>query len=171
MQDYFLNENSHAFVPSALTILPYINLLASKYSALNLPVIFTKNIITEDDSSMMSKWWNDCIRLDNPLSSITKELNINNGIGITKSQYDAFYQTGLDEILCAKNIKQIVITGVMTHLCCETTARSAFVRGYEVFFPVNGTATYNNNLHLASLTNLSHGFAIPVLIEDLINKL
>jgi hypothetical protein len=29
----------------------------------------------------------------------------------------------------------------------------------------------NESLHLASLTNLSHGFAIPVLIEDLINEL
>ena len=61
-----------------------------------------------------------------------------------------------------------VISGVMTHLCCETTARAAFMRGFEVFFTVDGTATYNEALHRSSLLTLSHGFAIPVLIDELL---
>jgi isochorismate hydrolase len=171
MQDYFLNKTSHAFVPSALAIVPLINSLVYHYSSLKLPVIFTKNINTVENSSMMSKWWKDLITEDNILNCISDKLFTDNGVVIIKSQYDAFYKTDLENILKLKNIKQLIVTGVMTHLCCETTARSAFVRGYEVFLPVNGTATYNESLHLASLTNLSHGFAIPVLIEDLINEL
>ncbi|MHA1167787.1 MAG: isochorismatase family protein, partial [Candidatus Hodarchaeales archaeon] len=49
-----------------------------------------------------------------------------------------------------------------------STARSAFIRGYEVFFAVDGTATYNENFHEATLLNLSHGFSTLVLIKDLL---
>ena len=61
----------------------------------------------------------------------------------------------------------MVVSGVMTHLCCETTARSAFVRGFEVFFLIDGTATYNKEHHLATLLNLSHGFANLVLSGEI----
>ncbi len=168
MQNYFLLETSHAFIPSAFEIIPQINSLVREFTARKLPVIFTKNINTPENAGMMSKWWKDLITEDNPLSEITKDITTGKSTIITKSQYDAFYETELDSILKGKEVQQLVITGVMTHLCCETTARTAFVRGYEVFFPVNGTATYNEKFHLASLANLSHGFAVPVLIEEII---
>jgi len=63
-----------------------------------------------------------------------------------------------------------VVCGVMTHLCCETTAREAFVRGFEVFFPVDGTASYNQKFHEASLQNLAHGFAILTTVEQLLQE-
>jgi bifunctional isochorismate lyase / aryl carrier protein len=59
----------------------------------------------------------------------------------------------------------------MTHLCCETTARSAFTHGFEVFFTIDGTATYNERFHIATLLNLSHGFALAVLVEEVIEML
>ena len=64
-----------------------------------------------------------------------------------------------------------MIAGVLTHLCCETTARSAFVRGFKVFFTVDGTATYYEDFHRATLLNLSHGFAVPVLVDDIRKKM
>ena len=170
MQDYFLLESSHAYIPSASVIIPPLNLLINEYFSHNLPVIFTQNINTPQNSQMMSKWWKDLITEGSRYSAISKDIEKEKGIVILKSQYDAFYVTKLENILKEKLVKQLVITGVMTHLCCETTARSAFVRGYEVFFPVNGTATYNEKFHLASLANLSHGFAVPILTEDLIKK-
>jgi len=95
------------------------------------------------------------------------DFNIPQAELIIKSQYDAFYDTNLHEILRKNNIEQVIITGVMTHLCCETTARSAFIRGYNVFFPIDGTATYNEDFHNATLTNLAHGFANITLINNL----
>jgi len=59
----------------------------------------------------------------------------------------------------------------MAHLCCETTARSAFVKGFEVVFVIDGTATYNKDFYISTLLNLSHGFAIPVLTEEILNLL
>ena len=96
---------------------------------------------------------------------------MSNGIVLKKSQYDAFYDTSLEDVLKKNRVSQVVICGVMTHLCCETTARSAFMRGFEVFFTVDGTATYNKNFHLATLLNLSHGFATPTLVNELLTSL
>jgi isochorismate hydrolase len=115
----------------------------------------------------MASWWNDLIRIDNPQSAIIPEFDFSNKYVLRKSQYDAFYGTSLEDTLHKKGVSQVVVSGVMTHLCCETTARSAFVRGFEVFFIVDGTATYNEDHHLAALLNLSHGFATPILAAEI----
>jgi nicotinamidase-related amidase len=47
----------------------------------------------------------------------------------------------LEKILRAKGIQDLIISGMMTNLCCETTARDAFMRDYRVFFLIDGTAT------------------------------
>jgi isochorismate hydrolase len=116
----------------------------------------------------MGRWWRDLIKQDEERSLITREFDTNQATTILKNQYDAFYGTDLENILRREGITQVVITGVMTHLCCETTARSAFMRGFEVFFTVDGTATYNEEFHRATLLNLAHGFAVPVLMEELL---
>jgi nicotinamidase-related amidase len=38
-------------------------------------------------------------------------------------------------------VRQLVIAGFMTHMCCDTTARQASERGYDVIFLTDGTAT------------------------------
>ena len=168
MQKYFIDETSHAFVPGAKTVVENINKLVAYYSRKKCTVVFTRHINNESDAGLMGKWWKELITVDNPLVEITEKLDTTKGIIINKSQYDAFYKTELKKLLTERNIKQIVITGVMTHLCCETTARSGFVNGFDVFFAIDGTAAYNKNYHNASLLNLAHGFAVPVLVKQLI---
>ena len=171
MQRYFLEKSSHAYIPSALSIIPKIKSLAHAFNEKNLPIILTRHLNSKEDAKLMALWWKDIITEKDDLSEIIPELNLPNSIVIKKTQYDGFYQTPLEDILREKGITQIVITGVMSHLCCETTARSAFVRGFTVFFPVDGTATYNEDFHWATFLNLSHGFVIPLLIEELQNHL
>lgn len=168
MQNYFFQEGSHAFVPSAPVILPNLHALIEKFYAWERPVVFTRHINTAADAGMMSRWWKDLLLADAPESAIIPMLDTSKGIQLHKTQYDAFYNTTLDEILRERRAEQVVIAGVMTHLCCETTARSAFVRGFEVFFCVDGTATYNREFHLAALTTLSHGFAVPVMCDEIV---
>ncbi|MBN2735106.1 MAG: isochorismatase family protein [Methanomicrobiaceae archaeon] len=170
MQDYFLNENSHAFVPSTQAIIPGIKKLAYAFITAGRPVFCTRHINCDSDSGMMSEWYREVIREDNEKSQITSIFEIPDINVIKKTQYDAFYKTNLEEMLKEKKIKSVVITGVLTHLCCETTARSAFIRGFRVFFPVDGSATYYEKNHLASLLNLSGGFAVPVTIDGLIKE-
>ncbi|MFZ5857639.1 MAG: isochorismatase family protein [Chloroflexota bacterium] len=170
MQNYFLREASHAFIPSAPAILPNIQNLIHDFHAHGLPVIFTCHVNTDADAGMMSRWWRDVIHPDSQAGAIHSSLDVAKGIVLEKTQYDAFYNTVLDETLRGRGVEQVVITGVMTHLCCETTARSAFVRGFEVFFCVDGTATYAEKFHRASVLNLSHGFVLPVLCEEIVNS-
>ncbi len=171
MQKYFLDDSSHAYVPSAQAIIPGIDELVKEYTTKSLPIIFTRHVNSVQNAKLMAKWWKDLIHEENPLSEIIEELHVSNGIVLKKSQYDAFYDTSLEDILKKNRVNQVVICGVMTHLCCETTARSAFMRGFEVFFTVDGTATYNENFHLATLLNLSHGFATPTLVNELLTSL
>ncbi len=171
MQRYFLDPGSHAFVPSAPAIVPGLLKLIELFMKLEQPVILTRHLNTSRNAGSLSRWWADMIREDDPMSELIPELAETDGEVLVKNQYDAFYGTPLEEWLKKREITQVVIGGVMTHLCCETTARSAFVRGFEVFFLVDGTATYNLKFHRATLLNLSHGFAHPVLVEEVINRL
>ncbi len=61
---------------------------------------------------------------------------------LTKPHYDGFYGTKLASILYELKIENLIISGVWGNLSCESTARSAFIRGFHVAFPsdVNGFA-------------------------------
>ena len=167
MQSYFLEPASHAFIPSAPAIVPGLKALVETYFANDLAVIFTQHLNSVQDAGSMGSWWRDLISVENPHSAIIPEFDYSNRFVLRKNQYDAFYGTSLEEILQRKKVSQVLISGVMTHLCCETTARSAFMRGFEVFFIVDGTATYNQDHHLATLLNLTHGFATPMLTSEI----
>ena len=171
MQGYFLNPSSHAFIPSAPAILPGVNALIRCYTRHHLPVFVTRHLNTSEDAGLMATWWRDLVRAEDPLSTLDSRLEQGIGLEIQKTRYDAFFNSPLEELLHEQHVSQVVICGVMTHLCCETTARSAFMRGFEVFFTVDGTATYTEAFHRASLLNLSHGFAVPVLVENILEKL
>jgi isochorismate hydrolase len=171
MQEYFLRPESHAYVPSARIILPGLQALVKAWTVKGLPVIYTRHLNNAENAAGMAIWWRELLLDENPLSAISSDFDSVTGVVVQKSQYDAFFGTSLEAKLRELGRVQVVICGVMTHLCCETTARSAFMRGFEVFFPVDGTATYNEAFHRATLLNLSHGFASLTLIGNLLAAL
>lgn len=160
MQSYFLTEGSHAFIPSALPIIPRLNQVIKKFRAEDRPLLATRHVNAPEDAGLMASWWSELITVDHPLGQIHPDLDIHEEEIVFKTQYDAFYKSDLEKRLEDLGIRQLVIGGVMAHLCCETTARSAFVRGFEVFFLIDGTATYSADLHVSSLRTLAHGFAV-----------
>lgn len=171
MQDYFLREESHAFVSSAEAIVSNIIQLAEKFNSNGYPVYLTQHLNVQGQAGMMEEWWDDLLTEDHPHMNISSEMSQVKGKLIKKSQYDAFYKTELLDELKKNEITDVVITGVMTHLCCETTGRAAFVNGFRVWFVVDGTATYNKEFHLNSIRNLDHGFAYPILTSELMKLL
>jgi len=171
MQRYFLEGASHAFIPSAAAIIPRLRRLQSTFIHYRLPLVQTRHIDTPQNAGQMGAWWKELLVQTNPLSEITADIRDERATVFVKSQYDAFYRTGLEQWLTERQISQVVISGVMTHLCCETTARSAFMRGFEVFFTVDATASYNRSFHQASVLNLAHGFAVPVLNQQVITAI
>jgi isochorismate hydrolase len=172
MQEYFIDKNSHAFTPSAQFIVPNINSLIKRYRKLDLPIIFTIHAYKNDeDPGIMGRWWRDVLRVDNPMSKIHLKINWNKeDITLRKNRYSAFNGTNLDEILTDMNINTLLISGIMTHLCCESTARDAFMRDYETYFVVDATAATSELLHVSSLRTLVDGCVIPVKTSDIIKE-
>lgn len=170
MQNFFTNSNSHAFIPSAQSIIKPIHRIIKKMVLLDRPIIFTRHVTSNQEKDLMKLWWRDSISANGKESNITEELPSNQGIKIIKNYYSAFMNTELENILNTNEIKQVLITGVMSHLCCETTLREAFMRGFEPFFVVDATATYTEQLHLGTIRAVSHGFGVCLSSEEILNE-
>lgn len=136
----------------------------------NIEIIYVRHNDSANDSGHMIQWWGgDKIEYGSEEWQIIKELDTKNCTIIDKSQYSAFYNTKLHEILQSKGITDVIISGVMTNCCCETATRDAFMRGYNVFFINDATATINQELHLATIKNLAFGFAYVLNTKELIH--
>jgi nicotinamidase-related amidase len=61
---------------------------------------------------------------------------------LTKTSRNAFTTTNLQQLLTAHGVREVVICGIQTEQCCETTARLAADLGYRVDFVIDATATF-----------------------------
>jgi ureidoacrylate peracid hydrolase len=86
---------------------------------------------------------------------------------VTKHRYGAFHNTDLDTILRVHGIRAVVLTGVATNACVDTTAREAFVRDYYVVLTADGTACYSDEAHEATLTTIDKYFGPVVTVNEL----
>jgi ureidoacrylate peracid hydrolase len=77
---------------------------------------------------------------------------------VTKHRYSAFHNTDLDTILRANGIRTMVLTGVVTNVCVEPTAREGFVRDYYIVAVGDGTAAYAPADHEMTLSNIDRFF-------------
>jgi nicotinamidase-related amidase len=132
----------------------------------SIPVLFTRhNHKSPSDYGMLGEWWDNDLVLDGTVEAeLMPEIRRLAGQNevVEKNTYSAFENTGLQERLVEMGVKEVIVTGVMTNLCCETTAREAFVKGFRVFFSTDATATLDLELHEATLKNLAYGFAYLV---------
>ena len=157
MQRYFFSIAT----PILGNVLSIIEACRSK----GIRIIFTRHGHRDvsEDGGMLAEWWADHIDHGSKDWELIKALKVSDAdIIIDKHRYSVFHGTGFHESLKSQKIDELIITGVMTNCCCETTARDAFVRDYRVFFVSDATATINDELHVASLKNLAFGFAYIV---------
>lgn len=112
----------------------------------------------------MKEWWND----DLEPCEVEPCLDSQGVVKIEKNTYDAFYNTELETILKKLGVNQVFLTGVRTHLCVETTARGAFVRGFNVVVVHDACFDRDDWYHFASLKNLAHGFAVLASTEEVL---
>jgi nicotinamidase-related amidase len=95
---------------------------------------------------------------------------------IEKTKPSSFYKTNLEEILIKEDIDEVIISGYMTQMCCDTTARDAFHKGYNVKFLSDATGTIDvsndigtissKDLHKATLIAQSLRFSKVISSED-----
>ncbi len=140
----------------------------------DVPIVFTQHGHTEPDADggVLGQWWGEVILHGTADWEFFPEMKIESRDKVVpKKRYSAFFETDLDRSLRSEGIRDLVISGVMTNLCCETTDRDAFMRDYRVFFLIDGTATGRNEHHLATLKNLGFGFAYLITCDELIQML
>jgi len=62
-------------------------------------------------------------------------------------------------MLEARGIETLIITGTLTNVCCESTARDAMQRNYQVIFVADGNAALSDAEHNATLCSMAAVFA------------
>lgn len=171
MQNYFLSPESPAFVPSAVAIVPKINLLIQHFKSNSLHVIFTRHSNNSENAGLMARRWSRLTPSSGDLFELCSELDTSGAKIIDKHQYDAFYRTDLESELKYHKCESLIITGVVANLCVETTSRSAFVRGFNPIVPIDATAAYNAGLHFASMQGISYSLGETPLTLNVVEGL
>lgn len=87
---------------------------------------------------------------------------------IIKTRYSAFIGTDMDAQLRSRGINTLVITGVATNVCVESTCRHAYMLDYFVVVPEDLVASGSPARHEATLWNLDHYFGRVVDSEMLL---
>jgi len=174
MQQFFLREDSHAFLPAGRAILPNVTRLITGWRAAGAPVFLTRHAVAAgEDPGVMAGWWRDTVREGTDDARLHREVAaVGAGLPVLrKTRYSVFRGTGLEERLRDLGVRRVALAGVMTHLCVETSAREAFVRDFEVVLATDATATASESLHLGSLRALGHGFAFLARTGELLGRL
>jgi len=189
-----------SFFESMLTTgLPNIITLCEHFSETSVPIIFTKHghpkreLVANLSSQLVRKWGvNGSIgegsaegemlpQLHRFLPMSCKKVTLGESLPepkssafpklLPKNTYDAFINTPLAAILETANIERVVVCGVMTDCCCDTTARSAFNRGYETWLVSDACGSANKRQHEAGLSAFGFAFGEVMKTKEVISML
>jgi ureidoacrylate peracid hydrolase len=92
---------------------------------------------------------------------------------VQKRRFGAFAPgaSDLHELLQARGIDTLIVTGTASQVCCESTARDAMMLNYKVFFIADGNATFSDEEHNATLSALAHTFCDVVDTDTMVDLL
>lgn len=166
-----------------LALVDRINGFAAVCRATGILVIHTREIIRADgaNAGVMDEILpgvSAAFQISAPSATLHPNLVVDaRDIILDKPRYGAFYATDLELILRSHAIDTVVITGLTTSICCETTAREAMVRNFRVFFLSDGTATGEigglsaDEVQRASLATLGAAFAQVLSMDEMFEKI
>ena len=169
MQRVFLEGSDK--VECAAAVIRRVSDLADAFRRAGRPVVYTRHLHRADgsDAGNLLWWWGGLIKEGSPSGEIHPDVAPEEGEHVVrKNTYSAFHGTDLDQRLRGLGVRDLVVAGVMTNICCETTTRAAFCRGYRVKFVADATGTAKDALQLATLLNVAYAFAEVCLTEDLL---
>jgi len=143
-----------------------ISALLEHWRSKNRPVIFVRHDSDEEHSPL---------RTDRPGNAFKDVITGEPHLLVSKQTNSCFYgDPDLHEWLQERDIEQLVICGITTNHCCETTARMAGNLGYDVRFVLDATHTFDrgdmtaDELAHATATNLNEEFAAIVTTQETI---
>ncbi len=169
MQRCFLNGSIK--IPSVLGRISNINKLASHCRENNIPVVWVR---MKYDETGLWKYFQDgkVLSSNSPEFQLFEEMDVaKSDYILDKTRYSAFIESHLDTLLKELGCDTVIITGVATNICCESTARDAMMMDYKVIFVGDATAALSNVLHQTSLENIQSFFGDVVTTEEIIQEL
>lgn len=161
-------------VPVARDIVPNVNLISAALRHAGGINVFLRYTCDESEPQRWTVWFDTYL---GPEMSATHRnafargaegwrlwplLDVQSGdLVIDKTRFSAFVPgtCRLDDELRARGIDTLIVTGTLTNVCCESTARDAMQRNYQVVFVADGNAAVTDAEHNATLGNMTALFA------------
>ena len=173
MQRVFMVPEEAFGNPHAMAIIPAVNRLAGAMRDAGGTVIWTRQTVSDEAPLAMAPWQYD--RSDPlvraamdamipgaPGHAIHPAMDVGaNDLVLDKYRYSAFAcpNAALETALRARGVAMLLIAGTLTNICCESTARDAYMRGYKVMILSDATAAVTDAEQNAALLNLRISFA------------
>ena len=156
---------------------PCQRLLASARQA-GVPVIHTRYVYRSDyaDGGILVNYIMPQLREVDSLASGTPDIEIVDELApvdgetvIDKNRPSAFYATNIEPLLNGFGVDSLVVCGVTTNICVETTVRDASQRDYKVFVPKDATGELEQLRYDGALAGMAWVFAKIVDTDDVIS--
>lgn len=165
MQNYFMDESQQAGCPIAQTVVDNVNKLGDTVRRNGGIVIWIQNLAPTDTPVS----WKTAHERSTPEKGKTRINSMQRGewpfelwptlnvreddYRVVKRRYSAFIQgsSDIELILKDNNIETILVCGVATNVCCESTARDAMMLNYRSLMVSDGCATATDEEHANSL--------------------
>jgi nicotinamidase-related amidase len=177
-------EGSPLASPAGPALIAKVNRLISTCRATGALVAHTRIWMAKDGSNvgvmaeLVPPFIVDLYTEGSPTAELHPALDVAPGdLIVNKTRYGAFHGTGLAELLRSRGVDAVIISGIATNICCETTAREAAQHDFRVVFLSDGTATKEMNgvsaddLQQATLASLGMVFAQIATIDEAESKL
>lgn len=87
---------------------------------------------------------------------------------VVKHRYSGFKGTNLDLLLRSAGIQTVILTGVATNACVESTGRDVYMHDYYLVFVSDGTATTSPAAHEATLANIDQFFGQVATADEIV---
>jgi ureidoacrylate peracid hydrolase len=166
MQNAFMLPGvAHALCPMAEKIVPNINRLAQAVRMTGGTVIWIKTTFKDD----ALKNWSTYFEMVKPEQGARRVAALTAGnkghelwaaldvraddLIVEKNRFSAFIQgsSNLAEVLRERGLDTVLITGTVTNVCCESTARDAMMLNFKTIMVTDGNAAVTDEDHNASL--------------------
>jgi ureidoacrylate peracid hydrolase len=184
LQNGFMMDGvAHSLVPTAREIVPNVNRIAASLRDGGGLVVWIQNTSTPESLEDWSVFHNDLSTAEGRSRRLRSmeagsvghqlwaELDVQpNDAIVRKERYSAFIQgsSNVEEVLRARGIDTVVVTGTVTGVCCESTARDAMMRNFKTIMVSDGCAARTDEEHNAALTAFYTTFGDVMSTEEVI---
>jgi nicotinamidase-related amidase len=180
LQNFFV-ENA----PDGFGVLERVNRVSEACRSAGILVIHTAHVIRPDGSNagvlgelipeVLSEGF---LNEGDPTAALNDGLVVERGdVLLQKPRFGAFYGTELEGLLRDRGIDTVVISGISTDVCCDTTAREANARDFRVLFLRDATAVNAESpeeaasLQAVTLNLIDGLFGQVLTIDELLAKI